>query len=247
MKSENDIIAKELMAVAKAIMADDGKSAILSDNDHPKVYVGTYAKYNSGSLEGKWVDLTDFDCKEDFIDYCNELHSDEDDPELMFQDCENVPDAYYSESDISEDLWEYMEKVKDYDKEIVDAILDDGYTLDDVDDAIVYPNCYSMGDVARELFDDAGHDAFPDYTWENAFDYDHFGRELQWDMDDEELEQYEGKTDEEIGIEYVESIGGLEELGNETIEAYADFDVIGRDLEYDGSWIKYGNGYIMMP
>ena len=62
MRSENDIIAKELMAAAKALLAGD---AGILDNSHPKVYVGTYGKYNSGSIEGKWVDLTDFDCKEE--------------------------------------------------------------------------------------------------------------------------------------------------------------------------------------
>ena len=33
----------------------------------PAVYVGTYGKYNGGSLQGEWVNLTDFDSKEEFI------------------------------------------------------------------------------------------------------------------------------------------------------------------------------------
>ena len=28
------------------------------DSDTPKIYVGTYAKYNDGSIDGKWIDLT---------------------------------------------------------------------------------------------------------------------------------------------------------------------------------------------
>ena len=35
----------------------------------PSVYVGTYKKYNEGSLFGSWVDLTKFDSKEDFIHF----------------------------------------------------------------------------------------------------------------------------------------------------------------------------------
>lgn len=31
------------------------------NSDAPALYVGTYAKYNSGSLSGMWVDLTTFD------------------------------------------------------------------------------------------------------------------------------------------------------------------------------------------
>lgn len=56
-----------------------------------RVYVGTYAKYNNGSLFGKWLDLSDYSDKEEFIEACWELHKDEEDPELMFQDYENIP------------------------------------------------------------------------------------------------------------------------------------------------------------
>ena len=71
--------------------------------------------------------------------------------ELMFQDCENVPDAYYSESDISEDLWEYMEKVKDYDKEIVDAILDDG---DDEEEEYTGTEVFTGSDKSKPAFEE---------------------------------------------------------------------------------------------
>lgn len=52
----------------------------------PAVYVGTYHKYNCGSIAGKWLDLTEFDDEQDFFAACSELHADEEDPELMFQD-----------------------------------------------------------------------------------------------------------------------------------------------------------------
>ena len=50
------------------------------------VFVGTYNKYNEGSLFGKWLDMSDYDSYEDFIAACKELHKDEDEPEFMFQD-----------------------------------------------------------------------------------------------------------------------------------------------------------------
>lgn len=66
---------------------------------NPMLYVGTYGKYNSGSLDGGWVDLTTFVDGREFLDWCsNELHKDENDPELMFQDHENFPDFLYGES-----------------------------------------------------------------------------------------------------------------------------------------------------
>jgi antirestriction protein/predicted RNA binding protein with dsRBD fold (UPF0201 family) len=75
----------------------------------PRVYVGTYGKYAGGSIEGKWLNLEDYADKEDFLKACAELHKDEADPELMFQDFEGFPEEYYSESSISDELWDWLE------------------------------------------------------------------------------------------------------------------------------------------
>ena len=84
----------------------------------PSVYVGTYHKYNCGSIYGKWFDLTDFDEKEDFDAACHALHADEDDPELMFQDWEGIPDGLASESSIN---WAFIEAYKQAEEEGNDA------------------------------------------------------------------------------------------------------------------------------
>lgn len=34
----------------------------------PDVYLGKYQKYNSGSIFGKWFDVTEFDGREDFFE-----------------------------------------------------------------------------------------------------------------------------------------------------------------------------------
>ena len=62
------------------------------------VYVGTYGKYNNGSLFGAWLDLSDYADKEEFYEACRELHKDEEDAEFMFQDYENIPENLISES-----------------------------------------------------------------------------------------------------------------------------------------------------
>ncbi|HCO66571.1 MAG TPA: antirestriction protein, partial [Dysgonomonas sp.] len=62
------------------------------DLQEAKVYVGTYKKYNEGSIFGKWLDLADYTDKEEFLQDCAELHEDEEDPEFMFQDWEYIPD-----------------------------------------------------------------------------------------------------------------------------------------------------------
>lgn len=73
-----------------------------------ELYVGTYHKYNSGSLAGKWLDLDDFSDKDEFIQACYKLHKDEEDPELMFQDWsgESYEKQFYGESWVPENYWQ---------------------------------------------------------------------------------------------------------------------------------------------
>lgn len=84
------------------------------------VYCGTYAKYNDGSIEGKWLKFSDYSDSEEFFAACAELHSDEHDPEFMFQDTEYLPDSLYSESLSEKDvdnIYEYIEfgeKIEDW-------------------------------------------------------------------------------------------------------------------------------------
>ncbi len=58
-----------------------------------KVYVGTYKKYNSGNLNGAWLDLAKYETYQDFVAACRQLHKDEHDPEFMIQDSECFPDG----------------------------------------------------------------------------------------------------------------------------------------------------------
>lgn len=71
-----------------------------------RVYVGTYAKYNSGSLAGEWLDLEDYSDKAEFYAACKELHANEPDPEFMFQDWEDIPEGMIGESHICEEAFE---------------------------------------------------------------------------------------------------------------------------------------------
>lgn len=80
-----------------------------------QVYVGTYAKYNNGSLYGKWIDLTDYSDSEEFYQACKELHADEADPEFMFQDTnfdtelDAFCEKFVSEYRIEPELWKAFE------------------------------------------------------------------------------------------------------------------------------------------
>lgn len=75
------------------------------------VYVGTYAKYNAGSIYGDWLMLSDYADIEDFYEACRELHSDEEEPEFMFQDWEEVPEGTVTECTISPAIFELMEEL----------------------------------------------------------------------------------------------------------------------------------------
>lgn len=88
-----------------------------------RVYVGTYNKYNNGSFFGKWLDLSDYSDKDEFLEACRELHEDEQDPEFMFQDYENIPEALFSESWLSEKFFELRDAVEDMDDTRQEAFL----------------------------------------------------------------------------------------------------------------------------
>lgn len=75
-----------------------------------KLYVGTYGKYASGSIDGAWLDLDKFKNGDEFLKACKKLHSDEREPEFMFQDVEvdagaDWQEGLYSESSIPWDYW----------------------------------------------------------------------------------------------------------------------------------------------
>jgi len=123
-----------------------------------QVYVGTYAKYNNGDLTGQWLDLADYPDRESFLLACRELHSDEADPELMFQDFSGFPRAFYGESEIKADLWDWL-ALHDDDRELLeryqDATGNDSATIEDARDA--HSGTYDSGaDAAQQMAEDCG-------------------------------------------------------------------------------------------
>lgn len=94
-----------------------------------QIYVGTYAKYNGGSIYGAWLKLEDYSDYEEFQNAMRNLHKDEEDPEFMFQDyecseaIENL--GLISECHISENIFEVMEAIEncDYDEEVIEAYI----------------------------------------------------------------------------------------------------------------------------
>lgn len=141
--------------------------------DECRVYVGTYGKYNNGSIFGKWVELSDFDSQEDFYNFCKGLHKDEEDPEFMFQDFEapEIFEGLIHESGFREDLWELSELLEDEDIDMIAAYIQaTGSKLD------------SDTDLAHEYVESTGLLHGMPETVERYFDYEAFGRDLAFDF-----------------------------------------------------------------
>lgn len=221
--------------------------------DAPRIYVGTYAKYNDGSIDGEWVDLTDFDDYDGFVKHCREIHRDEEVPEFMIQDYEGFPRKWYHEAGLptEEEFYKIIElyELDDSEKDAYAAYLE----LDFSDDSIeafrehyygTYDGDYDLG---MDFVDRIG---MPDNP-EQYFDYDRFGRDLMYDYhygdpdntdsegnpedpdhyyDNDGYDMGEYQDDEQVARDYIDSIGSIEELGKDTLNIYFDYEAFGRDL-----------------
>ena len=239
--------------------ADDGDNYT---GDTPKIYVGTYAKYNDGSLDGKWVDLTEYNTYEEFVDACRELHSDEDDPEFMVQDYENFPEKWYHEAGLPTE--EEFDKINEFymmddsKKEAYEVFVN--YTgLDSIEDfEVAYEGLFdSPQDFGYYAIDTWG---IPDDP-ESYIDYEAFGRDLtmDWHQGDPDEEDYEGEpedpeyyyddesheqqmpydTDREVGEQYVDDVG-ISNMGKDFLDNYFDYDEYGRVLLNNDFWEDAG-------
>ena len=152
------------------------------ESDSPALYCGTYGKYNSGNLRGMWVTVSTFDSYEDFVNFCKAIHADEEEPEIMCQDGENIPNSLCSESMGEEEfnnLLEYCELCDEYNVSAVDDFLEcfSPEDLDRMDDA--YVGVYdSKEDFAREIVSDCYDIEKMMGNLAYYFDYEAFARDL---------------------------------------------------------------------
>ena len=239
----------------------DGKKQNESDSDnsasdHPRIYVSTYAKYNDGSIDGKWIDISEYNTYKEFVDACRELHKDEKDPEFMVQDFENYPEAWYHEAGLPTE--EEFDKINNY------YMMDDdrkaayeayvNYTDDD--DIEHFEEAYqghfdSASDFAYDFVDSIGWDGVGEDNLDMYFDYDALGRDLMYDFhngdpdntdsdgnpedpdhyyDNDGYDMGEYESDEQVARDFIDGLGGVDQLGKETAQRYFDYDSFGRDL-----------------
>lgn len=152
----------------------------------PQVYVGTYAKYNNGSIAGAWVELEGL-TKETFQDAIKALHADESDPEFMFQDYEGFPEHFYGESHLADELWDWLELTDD-DRNVLAAYqscINPKGTMEEAEEAF-WGYHETPTDLAHEWVESTGmFDNIPDNIT-SYFDYERFGRDLAMDFSESE-------------------------------------------------------------
>jgi len=153
----------------------------------PAIYVGTYGKYNGGSIFGAWLDLTTFADYEEFLQVCAALHEDEKEPEFMAQDFSGFPESLYTEGFLSEREFNLIQEYAklDEDKKEAFEVFDGafGNTQEDVEIFDEFNDQYigqwrSEEDFAEDLVIELGIlDEVPE-DLKNYFDYKAYARDL---------------------------------------------------------------------
>ena len=145
-----------------------------------RIYIGTYAHYNSGSLKGEWLDLP-----------CRDLDSEllrifgEGDHEYMIQDSES--EFPIKECENLEKLNEFaqeFENLSEHDQAKVIYMIDDlGYSRDDAmanyDDVTFYEG-QDLEQVAESMVDDGCFGTIPE-SLIHYIDYAAIARDLRCD------------------------------------------------------------------
>lgn len=241
---------------------NEGRKKVMKEGNEgsstgPRIYVGTYGKYNDGSIDGDWVDIDDFDNYEDFVDHCRELHKDEKDPEFMVQDYEGYPEAWYHESGLpTEDEFYRMKEISELsesEKGAYAAFLSLGYRNDSIENFREhYHGTYNNdSDFGYDTVKSFGWDGVGEENLEWYFDYDSFGRDLMYDyhMGDPDNTDSEGEPEDDthyydndgydlgeysgdrrVAEDFIDGMGGVKELGKETLQRYFDYEAYGHSL-----------------
>lgn len=154
----------------------------------PMVFMNTWANYNEYGADGE-ITPTGWMSIDEAIEYFEEYAE----YEPFINDTDNIPEAFgigeYSSVEDLENVKEW-EDMDDYDKEIVDAICD--ATGCNIEEAIerVEDNDYYLikadttSDLAYTYIDEVygGIENMDKDTLERYFDYEAFGRELEYDF-----------------------------------------------------------------
>jgi len=150
----------------------------------PSIYVGTYRKYNEGSLFGEWLKLEDYPDRDAFYAACRELHKDEHDPELMFQDWQDMPRGWVGESGHADErLWSEWTDLDDDERDMLELFLenvDQHGTLEQARESFA-GTFDTQAEWAENWLEDAGVLSQVPEALRNYIDFDSYARDASFD------------------------------------------------------------------
>lgn len=152
-----------------------------------RIYLTNLGKYNEGHLIGEWVDLPI--SNEELQKVLDRIGINEEYEEYFITDyetdLEGIEIGEYSNLDDLNEMAETLESLDNDEKEVVDAIMSEGYNLEEAiekkDDCIVYCDCSDMEDVAREYAEQTGLlNSIPE-NLQSYFDFEAYGRDMSYE------------------------------------------------------------------
>lgn len=145
-----------------------------------QVYCGTVKKIRGGNTDGKWMKLSDYKNAEDFLDACRQLHADEKHPELFFEDWQDIPAPFISETRIAPCFWDVMNGLDESEHEAFAEWAEYALIEEDTDLVELFRDSYVGRYDTEEDFAEEIADETMDIP-ENIrcyFDYGAFARDL---------------------------------------------------------------------
>jgi antirestriction protein len=210
-----------------------------------RIYVANLAAYNAGRLRGKWIEpSTDGD---ELREQVLEAIGGNPDHEWAIHDYDSFPNmGEYPDLD---DVAAMAEILEEHPYAIVKAAM--GFIGRDDVDALKkwldegYSTYESQKDYVEQLVDDMGGPSKLDkQTIDSYFDYDAFGHDLSIDADEEDRERYEGMSDQEIGMEYIDDVYG-DKIPADLADRYFDYDSYARDVFMEVASVRTPEGLVV--
>ena len=214
----------------------------------PRIFITNLGKYNEGEMVGEWIELPA--TEEEIRQVLQRIGINDQYEEYFVSSFEGFDPIDLDQHTSIAKFNQIAELIEDVDMDILGAIMNAGYKLDDA------VQMFNDGDYTFLEADSGGHgnkdlalayiemrggfSALDGETKQNHFDYEQFGRDAKMDLDsDEDVNE----DDDEYGQELVNS-HGIDNLGDETLERYFDYDSFGNELSAD--FHETSNGWISL-
>ena len=148
------------------------------------IFITNLGKYNEGNLIGEWVKLPT--TERDLEAVYERIGINEEYEEMFITDYETDIDGLtigeYDNIEELNELAETLEDLDEYEREIVEAMMSEGYSLEDAldgkDDCMIYYDCHDMEDVAEQYAEETGLLNDIPESLRYYFDFEAFGRDM---------------------------------------------------------------------